>query len=268
MFSSCAGRFSKPQLHKYVDVVCHALQKQFSRLKMKKSTIFLMTMLVVGLVYSFYKLLSGSGGSGLYDAIDALAYGSIVISLSALLILIVNIKTYKHHLDTFLFLLLGLPLTISSIKGEFETYMYNRPPDLSVKYRLPISREQYLVDSTNIKATIDSIIISDNENYGGPDVLSSTIDTIIYSQTGDKIFVVYIKKFERNQWDNDLAPDYLVASTRNGVLWQLRSLSYQMSGSFQDTQILKKEVRKFYFNQFSFLDRDINSKKYFWRLVL
>ena len=74
-----------------------------------------------------------------------------------------------------------------------------------------------------------------------------TIDTIIYSQTGDQIFVIYMEKFDQTNTVNDLVPAYLVATNRKGVHWQLKPLSYQMSGNFHSKEILKSEVRKFYF---------------------
>ena len=141
-------------------------------------------------------------------------------------------------------------------------------PDLSVKYELPVDREQYLFDSINIKIAIDSMIALRNRQYGGPDVLYGIIDTIIYSQKGDKIFVSYMKKFKQNDWGNDLDPDYFGAKGRDSVFWQLTDIRYVMSGSFHDPQSLKLAVRKFYFNKFSFLDKDSASTNYFWDVVL
>ena len=235
---------------------------------MKKSTKILIAILAFGLIYSFYKLFTGQGGSGLYDFIDALVYVSIALFLSSLLVLLFNIKQYKQHFDSLFFLLLGLPLTISAIQSTIENYYYNRTPDLSVKYRRPVSYEQYLFDSTNTKVAIDSLIALNNRQYGGPDVLYALIDTLVYSQTGDKIFVSYIQKFGPNTLGNDLDPGFLVADKKDSVFWQLTGARYNMSGSFHDIESLKKEVRKFYFNQFSFLDKDSLTKRYFWSIVL
>jgi len=235
---------------------------------MKKSTKVLIAILAFGLIYSFYRLFTGQGGSGLYDFIDALVYVSIALFLSAFFVLLFNIKQYKQHWDSLFFLLLGLPLTISAVMSTIENYHYNRTPDLSVKYSRPVSYEQYLFDSTNTKVAIDSLIALRNRQYGGADVLYAIIDTLIYSQTGDKIFVCYIKKFGPNTLGNDLDPGFLVADKRDSVFWQLKEARYNMSGSFQDIESLKKEVRKFYFNQFSFLDKDILSKNYLWNVVL
>jgi len=62
---------------------------------------------------------------------------------------------------------------------------------------MPVSREQYLFDSVNIKTAIDSLIALNNRKYGGADVLYGTIDTIIYSQTGNKIFVSLLKNSDK-----------------------------------------------------------------------
>jgi hypothetical protein len=199
---------------------------------------------------------------------DALVYSSVVLFLSALIVFLINIKHYRRHLDALVFLLIGLPLTVVAIRGTIESIHYNRTPDLVVKYKLPVTRERYLYDSTMIKTAIDSLVAIHNQKYGGPDVLSTLIDTIIYSQKGDKIFISYIKKYERNNLGNDLYPDYLAANKRDGVFWQLTTTRYRMSGSYHDVVSLKKAVRKFYFNQFSFMDKDSTAKNYLWKVVL
>lgn len=218
-------------------------------------------------MYSFFRMFTGQGGSGLYDFFDALVYSSIVLFLASLTVLLFNIKNYKQHWDTIIFLLVGLPLTITAIRGTIDQIHYNRTPDLSVKYELPVSREQYLFDSVNIKLAIDSMIALRNREYGGPDVLYGLIDTIIYSQAGDKIFISYMKKFEPNNLGNDLDPDYLGANKRDSVFWQLTDVGVQMSGSFHDEKSLKEEVRKYYFNQYSFLDKDSTTESYFWKII-
>lgn len=235
---------------------------------MRKSSKFLTSILIIGLLYSLFRMFTGQGGSGLYDFFDALIYSSIVLFLASLTVLLFNIKNYKQHWDTVIFLLAGLPLTITAIRGTIDQIHYNRTPDLSVKYELPVSREQYRFDSVNIKLAIDSMIALRNREYGGPDVLYGLIDTIIYSQAGDKIFVSYMKKFEPNNLGNDLDPDYLGADKRDSVFWQLTDVRYSLSGSYHDKETLRREVRKFYFNQFSFLDKDSTSNNYFWKAVL
>src|SRR5690349_18729123 len=116
---------------------------------MKKSSKLLTSILIIGLLYSFFRMFTGQGGSGLYDFFDALVYSSIVLFLVSLTVLLFSIKNYKQHWDTVIFLLVGLPLTITAIRGTIEQIHYNRTPDLSVKYELPVSREQYLFDSVN-----------------------------------------------------------------------------------------------------------------------
>lgn len=235
---------------------------------LKRTTKILITILICAVVYSFYRAFTGQGGSGLYDFFDAATYSSIVIFLVSLTILIVNIKDYRKHWDTALFLVLGLPLTYSAIYATIDQYHYNRTPDLSVKYALPVSREEYLFDSVNIKRAIDSLVAMRNSKYGGPDVVYATIDTIIYSEQGDKVFVSYMKKFERNDWGNDLDTDYLVANNRDSIFWNLTNPRYSCGGSYPDIKTLKSEVRKCYFNQFTFLDRDSTAENYFWKIVL
>lgn len=235
---------------------------------MKKTTKILFAILISGIIYSFIRMFSGTGGSGLYDFFDAIIYSSIAICISALIVLIFNIKKLRKHLDTFIFFFIGLPLTILAVQSKIYSIHSNRMPDLSIKYERPVTQEQYLFDSTNIKTAIDSMIALRNRQYGGPDVLYGIIDTIIYSQKGDKIFVSYMKKFEPNDWGNDLDPDYFGATNRDSIFWQLTSVRYSMSGSFHDPQSLKLAVRKFYFNKFSFLDKDSASTNYFWKVVL
>lgn len=231
-------------------------------------TVRIMTSILIGgLIYSFYRAFTGEGGSGLYDFFDALTYSSVALFIVSLMILVVKIRDFRNHWPAFIFLLIGFPLTLDLALGIISNAEYNRTPDLSVKYKLPITRDQYLSDSTNIQLAINSLIVLRNKEYGGPDVLYAFIDTIIYSQTGDKIFISYIKRFETNDRGSDLYPDYLGAAKRDSVFWQLREVSHRMGGSFPDEKTLKKEVRKFYFNQFSFLDKDSTQEHYFWKIV-
>src|SRR5688572_11344258 len=99
---------------------------------MKKSTKILISILAGGLIYSFYRAFTGEGGSGLGDFYDALAYSSVVLFLVALAILLANVKDYKNHWDTLIFLLIGLPLTFYEVQWIIELNHYNRTPDLSV----------------------------------------------------------------------------------------------------------------------------------------
>ena len=213
-------------------------------------------------------MLNDQGGDSLGNVIDGAGYVSILIFITALIIIIANIQNVKKHGDTILFLFLGLPMTITAVKNTIETVHFNRVPDLSIKYPRPVDQEVFLKDSTNIKLQIDSLIAIKNRTYGGPDVVSCTIDTIIYSQSGKEIFVVYAKQYEPNDLGNDLDPDYLSAEKRYSIFWQLKEgppNAVNMSGSFHSIDDLKKAVRQFYFNQYTF-KKSINPKEpYFWK---
>lgn len=67
---------------------------------------------------------------------------------------------------------------------------------------------------------------------------------------------------------NDLDPAYLSADARDSTFWHLQQgtpNAQQMGGSYPNIADLKKAVRKFYFNRYSFLDRDSLKKNYFWK---
>lgn len=234
---------------------------------MKRTTIFLIVLLTLGLLYSFFRALTGTGGSGLYNFFDALALTSVVIFISSLVILVINFRKIKRHFDTLLFLLIGLPLTFIAVKGIVESIHYNRKPDLTIKYQRPVSHEQFLKDSINIKLQIDSLIALKNRTYGGADILYTIIDTIIYSQSGDQVFVSYAEKYGANNLGNDLDPAFLSANTRTNDFWNLREgppNAYTISGSYHDLKSLKLAVRQFYYNQYVFIDKDSLMKNYFW----
>ncbi|PWT76086.1 MAG: hypothetical protein C5B59_07390 [Bacteroidetes bacterium] len=127
----------------------------------------------------------------------------------------------------------------------------------------------FLEDSSRIAVQIDSLIALKNRNTGGTKVANAFIDTIIYSQTGGQIFVSYIRKFQPNDLGNDLDPAYLTADERDSIYWHLRDgtpNNVMMSGSYHDVASLKKEVRKFYFNQYSFIDSDSLKSNFFWKI--
>ena len=235
---------------------------------MKISTKFLLTSLGLGLLYSVYRLFTGQGGSGLGDFLDALAITSFVLSAASLLILLFNVRHLKKHIDTFVFLLLGLPLTIAIVKNVSENIKYNRTPDLSPKYTRPVDNAQYLGDSTHIQIAIDSLIAMRNRHTRGTKVKYAFIDTIIYSPKGDQVFISYVKKYEPNNLGNDLDTWFLSGNERNNIYWNLsegKSGIPTLSGSFHNLESLKKEVRKFYFNQFSFNPKDSLKENYFWK---
>jgi hypothetical protein len=235
---------------------------------MKKTSKLLVTILGFGLLYAFFRLFTGTGGSGLADFFDALGYTSIFLFLASFFVLIFNIRGYRKHIDTFIFMLLGLPMTLIAAEGIIKDIHYNREPDLAIKYRRPVGSEQFKADSAHIEVAIDSLISLRNRQTGGAKVQYAFIDTIIYSQKGDKVFVSYVKKYEPNDLGNDFIPAYLYSDTRSLHYWNLEEVRYNFSGNFQDTVNLKRAVRRFYFNQFSFLDKDSSKSNFFWRKIM
>lgn len=235
---------------------------------MKRSTKLLLTILGLGLFYCFFKLFTGQGGGGLGDFFDALALTSLILFITALLIILVNVRQLRKHVDTFIFLLLSLPITIGITKNIFASIKYNQTPDLSPKYPRPVSLKEYFEDSSKIAVQIDSLIALQNSNTGGVKVAKAFIDTIIYSQAGKQIFISYVRKFEYNELDNDLAPAYLSADEKDSIYWHLEEgapNAVTMSGNYHDITSLKKAVRQFYFNQYSFLNSDSLKENYFWK---
>ena len=235
---------------------------------MKLSTKLLVTILGIGLLYSIYKLFTGQGGSGLGDFFDGLGYTSLILFVASLTIIIFHIRQIKKYADTFLFLLLGLPMTIMAANGLVHNINYNRTPDLTAKYPRPFIQNIFSADSSRISVQVDSLIALRNRETGGIKVISAFIDTIIYSQSGKEIFVVYAQQFEPNHLGNDLDPAYLSAVEKDSVYWYLQEgtpNAEQMSGSYHNIADLKKEVIKFYFNQYSFLETDSLKENYFWR---
>lgn len=235
---------------------------------MKRSTKFLLAISGLGFLYSFIRLFSGQGGSGLEDFFDALAFTCLIIFIAALVIILFNLRHLKKHIDTFIFLLVALPMTIIISKNVVANIEYNQTPNLSPKYPRPVTSKVYLDDSSRIAVQIDSLIALKNRNSERLKIDSAFIDTIIYSQKGDKIFVSYVQKFEPNDFGNNFDPAYLHADERDSVYWHLEEgtpNAEMMSGSYPDTKSLKKELRKFYFNQYSFVDADSLKENYIWK---
>ena len=235
---------------------------------MKLSTKYLVAIVGFGLLYSIYKLFTGQGGSGLGDFFDGLGYTSLVLFVASLTIIVFHIRQIKKYADTFLFLLLGLPMTIMAANGLVHNINYNRSPDLTAKYPSPSSQNIFIADSLRIAVQVDSLIALRNRQTGGIKVVSAFVDTIIYSQSGKEIFVVYAQQFEPNHLGNDLDPAYLSADEKDSVYWHLQEgtpNAEQMSGSYHNIADLKKAVRKFYFNRYSFLETDSLKENYFWK---
>ena len=235
---------------------------------MKLSTKLLVTILGLGLLYSIYKLFTGQGGGGLGDFFYGLGYTSLILFVTSLTIIVFHIRQIKKYADTFLFLLLGLPMSIMAANGLVHNINYNRIPDFTAKYPRPFSHNIFSEDSLRIAVQVDSLIALRNRETGGIKVISAFIDTIIYSQSGKEIFVVYAQQFEPNHLGNDLDPAYLSADKKDSVYWHLQEgtpNAEQMSGSYNNIADLKKAVRKFYFNQYSFLETDSLKENYFWK---
>jgi hypothetical protein len=231
---------------------------------MKKSTKLLLAIFGLGIVYTLYKTLSGHGGSGLYDGLDAISNSSIVLFTSALIILLYNIKRLKSQGATLLFLLIGLPLTIIAVSEMVEKIHYNRTPDLSPIYPRPIGQDAYKFDSLNIQSAVDSWVNLMNMNQRDIKLKKAYIDTIIYSESGDKVFVPFYMEYEKNSQGRRFVTSAFFANEKDSAYWKLEEARYLLSVDFRDSIILKKEVRKFYFNQFKFAEKDSLDIDYFW----
>jgi hypothetical protein len=231
---------------------------------MKQSTKILWTILSLGLIYSVIRLFSGHGGSGLYNFLDALSYSSIILFIASLIILLVNIRKLGKHNDTVIFLLLGLPLTISATSDQIDYINYNREPDLTAEYQRPVNQPQFKADSLGIKAALDTFVVFINSGRRSEEISYAYIDTIIYSQQGDKIFVPFVMKSVVNDRRKNLVTSAFYADQRYPTFWNLREAPYRYSGDFRDSVYLRKSLRKFYFNQFKFADKDSSEENYFW----
>jgi len=235
---------------------------------MKRSTKILGIIFILGLVIALIRSANSQGGGGLEDLLETLGYTTIVLFILSLIILIVNLNNLKHHFDTILVLILTFPMIYSVINNFFEERQNNRIPDLTIKYRRPVSEEQYKIDSIKLKIRIDSIIARKNRSTGGSKVLFTQIDTIIYSQSGDQFFVIYASKFETNDWGNDLNPEYLSGYTDDTLFLNLEKAPPRgaaMSASYHDFLSLKMDVRKYYFNRYKFEEKDSLLENYIWR---
>ncbi len=232
------------------------------------STKLLATIFGAGICLAIFKLLTGQNGSGLGNAIDMLVYASCTLFIASLLVITIRFKEIKRHQGAFLFLLLSIPLTFSAVKNIVIITNYNRKPNLTAKYARPVSDEIFIKDSIKILEQIDSLVALKNRNTGGTKVASTILDTIIYSQSGNQVFVIYAKQFEKNDYGNDLGTGFLSADEKGETDWFLREgppNAYFMSGHFHNIEDLKREVRKFYFNQYKFAAADSLQENYIWK---
>lgn len=202
-----------------------------------------------------------------YTIIEGITITNIIIFFTSIIILIFNIKRLKNHLDTFLFLSITFPLTWMSSNKYIEYLNYNKKPDLGNSYIRPIDQSQYLKDSSFVMKAIDSITNEKQHKYNDIKILSVILDTMIYSQDGNKIFIVFIKKCAPNNTVDDLNPDYLYGYKSNGEIWKLAEGSYNISGSYHDIKSLKYDVRQYYFNQFKFSGKDSMKANFFWKML-
>ena len=231
---------------------------------MKQTTKLLLSIFVLGIVYSIIKLITGKNGSGLGDSIDGIVITSVLLFFCALIILIYNYKKWRAEITSVLFLVISFPLTFLFLKGVLLKIEFDRAPDLEAKYSRPVNSKQFTKDSLNILNAINSLVKLRNEQTGGIKVEYAIIDTIIYSPKADKIWVSYIKKFEPNDWGNNYDTFTLQAEKRNANGWELTE-SGGLSGSYESIDNLKYQVRKYYFNRYSFDPKDSKEENYFWK---
>jgi hypothetical protein len=234
---------------------------------MKKSTKLLLLILVLGLLYSIGKFARGHGGGEAQNFLEGMYFTSFVLFLSSFTILIINIRHLKHYLNTLVIMILCLPTALTVMGGIIETIRYNRTPDLSAKYPRPVTPETFIRGSLRISEQIDSLVALKNRNTRLLIISSTRLDTVIYSQLGDQVFIIYAVQYKPNELGNDISPAYLSASERDSIYWHLREgppNAEYMSGNFHDWSELKNEVRKFYFNQYLFALKDSAAKNYIW----
>ena len=232
--------------------------------KMRQTTKFLLSLLVLGIIYSLIKLFTGKNGIGLTDSIDGIVLTSVLLFFCALIILIYNHKILKTEVTALVFLIISFPLTFLFLKGVLVNIESNKNPDLKAKYSRPVSSKQFIKDSLNIQNAITSLVKLRNEQTGGIKVEYAIIDTIIYSPKADKIWVSYIKKFEPNDYGNNFDTYTLQAEKRNVDIWELTE-SGGLIGSYESIENLKYQVRKYYFNTYSFDPKESKKENYFWK---
>jgi hypothetical protein len=236
---------------------------------MKASTKIQLSIIILGILYCIYSIVNDHGGSSLEDVWVGIVYTSILIFITALITIIIKRRNLKDHLDAFIFLLLGLPLTIGAIIGSAENIYENRQPDLTIKYPRPVTKNVFFKDSLNTELAIDSFVALRNRLHGGPNIKYGILDTIIYSPSGNEIFIIYANKYELNDLGNDFDPDYFSATKRgDNKEWELETRLQNKThwgGSYHSMKELKESVRKFYFNEYKFKPTDSLEDNYFWK---
>ncbi|WP_316756312.1 hypothetical protein [Pedobacter aquatilis] len=190
-------------------------------------------------------------------------YGLFFISILTSILFWNWLKKY-WYINSIIFILTGALIVPRLIAEIYD----GRQPDLTVKYPRPVSKNVFLKDSLNAELAIDCLIVLNNRLYGGTDVSYGTLDTIIYSPSGNEIFIIYANKFEPNDLGNDLDPAYFSADKRGKDNdWELEPglNKTQLSDSYHTMKELKESVRKFYFNKYKFKPSDSLEENYFWK---
>lgn len=198
-------------------------------------------------------------------ASNYLFYGFFIMSIATSGFYWKWFKKY-WYINLIIITLAGL-IIIPGLAGEIYD---NRQPDLTIKYPRPVTKDVFLKDSLNAKLAIDCLIVLNNRLYGGPNISYGILDTIIYSPSGNEIFIIYADKFEQNDLGNDLGPAYFSANKRGkDNEWELESGLHNRThwgGSYHNMKELKESVRKFYFNKYKFKQSDSLEESYFWRI--
>lgn len=124
---------------------------------MKKSPRILLAIFVVGLTTSFIRLLTGTGGSGIGDFLDAIVYSSIILFLASIMIMILGFNQLKSNTTIWFFLLISVPFTF--------LYAYNLGFDKLINTTTPndflynaADGKDYSLDSLQLTLLVDSLI--------------------------------------------------------------------------------------------------------------
>ena len=172
-------------------------------------------------------------------------------------------------------LLAGAVLIAMAINEGLQYYQYNKTPDLTKRYPRPIDDKTYKSDSVFIRATLDSLAAKSNRIFlENPDLhmpgltdsakVDNILDTIIYSPKGDQVLVTYMQKCIPSEESGEYFACMLRARVRKEDAWALEDYGGVTGRSF-DSAALRKDIRKYFFNQYSFVDEDSLEENYFWK---
>lgn len=234
-----------------------------------KILLFIVGATLFGVIISPF--IAPPGGAYADYAAYFIIIGSISLFLASLFFIIIH-RLHSDSLVSFIFpvfmLLLSLPFTIRKMVIRYNQYQFNRPPDLTPRYERPVDSERFLKDSIRVLNHIEKNVQRQNDRSGGPYILDVKIDTIIYSERGDKIFIAYAEFFEPNDWGNDVDVAYLIGESKEYGNWNLKTPVVNIGGSYSSFEELKTQVRKILFHNFVFGEENQKSKKYFWRSIM